>query len=151
MIRATLLLACCAVAATGCSQQQDLRGDAPGYAEAAVAPYIGTTIRYYDVQGTDLRTIRASLNSFGLEDSNDHTAHDGQTHWDAKWDWSNEPDGRCDLSHLRYTFRIIVTLPHLEDEDRLQPELRKKWGNYMAALISHEIGHVRNAYEVKHL
>lgn len=122
-------------------------GDAPDYAEAAFAAYPGTSVRFYDVDGTDAKSIRASLNSLGPKGKRDGKNYDAATTWNATWHWPGGADGKCDLTRLEYSLDIVVILPHLHDQDHVSPALRKAWGRYMAGLIDHESGHVKHAYE----
>jgi len=145
--RLTLLAAFPLLALSGCNKEDSRQGDAPGYADAVFAQYPGTKIRFYDVDGTDAQSIRASLNSLGPKGRRDAKSYDAQTNWNATWHWQGGPDGRCDLEHLDYSFDIIVILPHLHDQDKLSPAVRHAWGRYMAALIDHESGHAKHAYE----
>lgn len=143
----SLIIPCLSLSA--CSSPNHRRGDVPGYAENAFAAYPGTAVRYYDVHGTTGDTIRASLNSIGPTDiTGKH--NDAITYWEPRWHWDATPDGGgCDLAHLNFTFAITVTLPRLDadDRDHISPQVLEKWGEYMAALIEHETGHVKHAYE----
>jgi predicted secreted Zn-dependent protease len=147
--RLTLLAAFPLLALSGCNKDDKRAGDAPGYAEAAFAPYPGTSVRFYDVDGTDEKSIRASLNALGPQSRTEARRYDAVTNWYATWHWPSDADGKCDLEHLEYSFEITVTLPHLNDEDRVSPALRKAWARYMAALIDHESGHAKHAFEHK--
>jgi len=151
--RLTLLAALPLLALSACDKGKRMgekrMGDARGSAEAAFAPYPGTSVRFYDVEGTDEKSIRASLNALGPQSRTEARRYDAATNWYATWHWPGGADGQCDLEHLDYSFEITVTLPHLRDEDRLSPALRKAWGRYMAALIEHESGHAKHAFEHK--
>jgi len=149
VVRFTLLSALPLLALSGCDKEDAHMGDAPGYAEAAFAAYPGTIVRFYDVDGTDAKSIRASLASLGPKGRRDGKSYDAETTWNATWHWPGGPDGKCDLTRLEYSFQIIVILPHLHDQDRVPPAVRKTWGRYMAGLIDHESGHVKHAYEHK--
>ena len=147
MRRPALLGALSLLALSSCNNADSRTGDAPGYAEAAFAPYPGTSVRFYDVDGTDAKSIRESLNALGPKNRDDGRRYDAATNWNSAWHWQNGPDGKCDLQNLEYSFHITVILPHLHDQDRVSPDVRKAWGRYMAALIDHESGHAQHAYE----
>ena len=139
------LVAICA-ALSSCQGPPPRDGSAPGYAEAAFAAYPGTTIRYYDVDGTDPKAIRDSLKALG-QPGRDGKTYAASTYWRAQWHWSANADGSCDLAHMTYEFHITVTLPRLHDRARIEPTLRQSWARYMAALIDHELGHARHGYD----
>ena len=131
---------------SSCNSAPPRDGSAPGYAEAAFAVYPGTIVHYYDVDGTDGKAIRAALKSLGPRD-HDGKIFDAATHWTAQWHWPGGANGGCDLAKLTYSFQMTVTLPQLHDRDRIDPALRAAWGRYMAALIDHELGHAKHAYD----
>ena len=141
----TALALVAALAVGSCQGRADRNGDAPGYAEAAFAPYAGTQVHFYDVGGVDQGAIRAALDQLGTRDPHDSGVHDALTTWHANWTWDGLPAGGCDLPNLHYDFRIDVRLPHLVQPERLPAAVRRKWGNYVAALIDHELGHVKHA------
>ena len=147
MKRRAILGALSLLALSGCGKEDQRVGDAPGYAEAAFAAYPGTSVRFYDVDGTDEKSIRDALNALGPKSRDGTRRYDAVTDWHAAWHWPGGADGKCDLEHLDYSFQITVTLPHLHDRDRLSPAVRQAWGRYMAALIDHESGHAKHAYE----
>ena len=147
MFRPTALAALSLLALSGCDRGNARMSDSPGYAEAVFAPYPGTQVRFYDVYGTDAKSVRESLNALGPQDHGEGRHYDARTSWYSQWHWPGGPDGRCDLAHLAYSFDIIVILPHLHDQERLSPALRKEWRRYLAALIEHESGHAKHAYE----
>jgi predicted secreted Zn-dependent protease len=133
------------LALSACNKDNAPPSDSPDYAKAAFAPYPGAEVRFYDVYGTDAKSIRGSLNAFGPQDQGEGRHYDARTNWNAQWHWPGGPDGQCDLAHLEYSFHIIVILPHLQDQERVSPALRREWRNYMAALIEHESGHAKHA------
>lgn len=149
MLRFTTLAAFSLLALSGCNKGNAPPSDSTGYAEAAFAPYPGTQVRFYDVYGTDAKSIRESLNALGPQDQREGRRYDARTSWNAQWHWPGGPDGKCDLAHLEYSFQIIVILPHLGDQERASPALRQEWRRYMAGLIEHESGHAKHAYAHK--
>lgn len=126
-----------------CKPPPDRRGDAPGYAEAALKPYPGTKLKFYLVEGVEPDEINASMRERKLGGP----AHDGRfavglTEWNAHWRWPGRNDGSCDLSKLDIDFDITVTLPQLANENA-SPEVRRQWGNFVADVVAHEAGHVQ--------
>jgi predicted secreted Zn-dependent protease len=133
----------CLLTLAGCNPPPDLKGDAPGYAEAALEPFPGTRTKYYLVEGTEPAAIIQSMREQGLDgNEKDGRFAVGVTRWEAKWRWPVRSDGRCDLSRLNLDFDVTVILPQLANENA-SPEVRRRWGNFMAALVAHEAGHVR--------
>ena len=147
MFRFTALAALSLLALSGCHKDNTPTSDSRDYAEAAFAPYPGTEVRFYDVYGTDAKSIRESLNAFRPQNQGEGRRYDARSSWNAQWHWPGGPDGKCDLAHLQYNFQITITLPHLHDQERVSPALRRDWRRYMAALIEHESGHAKHAYE----
>lgn len=139
-----LALACLlALAACDRPPLPDRKGDAPGYAEAALAPYPGTRIKYYLVEGVEADEINQSMRerNLGGKAHGDRFAV-GLTEWNAHWRWPGRSDGSCDLSKLQIDFDVTVTLPRLANENA-SPEVRRQWGNFVADVVAHEVGHVR--------
>jgi predicted secreted Zn-dependent protease len=139
-----LALACLLVlAACDRPPPEDRRGDAPGYAEAALAPYPGTKIKYYLAEGVTPAELNASMQARNLGDkAADGRFAVGLTQWNARWRWPLRSDGSCDLSRVDLDFDVTVTLPQLANENA-SPEVRRQWGNFVADVVAHEVGHVR--------
>lgn len=143
----------CLLALAACNTPPDRKGDAPGYAEAALAPYPGTRLKYYLVEGIEPAGINASMREQDLAGKQAGKEKDGRfavgvTQWSAHWRWPVWSDGRCDLSKLELDFDVTVTLPQLADE-RASPEVRRQWGNFVADVVAHEAEHVRLIHQHK--
>jgi predicted secreted Zn-dependent protease len=139
----------CLLALAACERPPlpDRRGDAPGYAEAALAPYPGTKIRYYLAEGVTAAELNESMRERNLGGN----AHGGRfavglTEWTAHWRWPGRSDGGCDLSKLQLDFDVTVTLPQLANENA-SPEIKRQWGNFVADVVAHEVGHVKLIHE----
>jgi len=105
------------------------------------------TFRTYTVTGTDAPSVRRSLDAGRPTDPHGGAPVDAGTDWAIHWRWPARRHGGCDLSRARVTFRATVTLPRLAEGATLPPPLAEAWTRYMAALETHEAGHVRYAYE----
>jgi predicted secreted Zn-dependent protease len=147
-MRRRLALACL-LALAACNKPRDARGDAPGYAEAAMAPYPGTRVKYYLVEGVEPAEINESMRARNLagRGSADGFAV-GVTRWDAHWRWPAWTDGTCDLQKLEFDFDVTVTLPQLANENA-SPDVKRQWGNFVADVVAHEAEHVRLIHEHK--
>jgi predicted secreted Zn-dependent protease len=70
------------------------------------------------------------------------------TKWNGGWRLPIRPDGMCDLSQVEVRFDVTVILPELANENAT-PEVRRKWGNFVADVVAHEAEHVRLIYEYR--
>jgi predicted secreted Zn-dependent protease len=128
---------------------EDRRGDAPGYAERALKPYPGTKLKFYLVEGVTPEALNESMreqNLAGLEQNGRFAV--GVTKWNGGWRLPIRPDGMCDLSQVEVRFDVTVILPELANENAT-PEVRRKWGNFVADVVAHEAEHVRLIYEYR--
>lgn len=126
-----------------------LLAGAPGPAQTGdvFAGIPGVTFTYYPVAGQDAAALRRAIDGARLTDGNDHQPVDALSHWTMRWRWRVDGRGGCDLASATVTFSAEVTLPQLADPDALSPALLAQWRRYLAALETHEAGHVRYAYE----
>jgi predicted secreted Zn-dependent protease len=111
----------------------------------SVAPNV--VVQTYEITGRDAGSIRASLNAAGPVDSHEHRSFDANTRWFIDWNWQGDGRGGCDLANATVTFHATVLLPELTGIETLSPDLAHRWRSYLAALKTHEAGHVRYAYE----
>ncbi len=107
----------------------------------------GARIVYYDVSGDDARAVRVSMNAVRPKDMHDGKPVDALTRWYVAWHWPLGPDGDCDLARVTVSFRATVLLPRLVGPGTQDAALAPAWHRYMTALMTHEAGHVRHAYE----
>ncbi len=103
------------------------------------------SVEYYDVSGADVAAIRASMNARRPTDPRDGQPHDATTSWHISFRYRDDPGG-CHASQDP-EFSAVVTLPRLADEGRVSSEALGRWRRFIAALRTHEAGHVRWAYE----
>ena len=103
-------------------------------------------IVYYDVPGIDTASIIAYMQTHGVPDAHDHVIGEGSTAWRISWNWidSSSP---CETQTARVEFSGIVTLPRFESFDQMDVAHQADWNRYLNALIVHESGHIRHAYQ----
>jgi predicted secreted Zn-dependent protease len=87
------------------------------------------------------------MNAARPTDVNDGQRVDALTRWSVRWRWPRRPDGTCQLDRTEVTFGATMQMPRLADPDHLPRDVRTRWQAYMAALQTHEQGHVRHAFE----
>lgn len=114
-------------------------------AELAGTPNL--TVFYYDVSGTTEQEIRGSINAQDLRGANDRVRVDALTTNVFAWYIQPRADGLCDAKDTHVSFSLMITLPRLATPEALTPAALRNWDRYMAALIRHEQGHVKNALE----
>ncbi len=103
-------------------------------------------VRFYDVPGTDLRSIREGLNRLRPTDETDGKRVDALTRWNYSWRWQNRTTGGvCKITSAALDLSIEVILPRLSETERLSSRTRERWNLYMLALRRHELGHVEIA------
>ncbi len=121
---------------------------APSASVEAPLPFAdvpGVTLNYYDVSGRDPAAIRRSINKARPTDSADGKRVDGLVSWDYRWRWRDNGEGKCEATLDDITFTATVTIPRLSDP-KVPPKVRGYFNRYLASLLAHEDGHVRNAW-----
>ena len=101
----------------------------------------------YPVHGTDLATIRASLDAARPVDPNDGERVEAISNPRFTWQWPGGRGGDCYPGAATVRFAATVTLPRLVGIAALAPDVQVRWRRYIAALEMHEAGHVRYAYD----
>lgn len=122
---------------------------APGRSAGPQGPFAGipnVEIRYYDVSGRTERAIRESINARRPRDPNDGRPVDAVARWTMQWRWPAR-GAACDLARATVEFRATVLMPRLVDTGRVPAGLLARWRAYVAALETHEAGHVRYPFE----
>lgn len=105
------------------------------------------TFTYYDVSGSTVTGLRTSIDKGRPADPKNGDRFDALSHWRVQWAWMSDGKTRCDLSAATLSFSATVLMPRLAAPGTLSPELRARWDHYIAALETHEAGHVRHAYD----
>lgn len=97
----------------------------------------------YPVDGRTRRAVREQMNA--LRPESNGRRHDARTMWRYATRWRNGPDGNCLPATAEVTVSITVTLPDLQDPDRLRREDREAWQRNIVGLEFHEGNHARIA------
>lgn len=117
---------------------------------AATSPLAGipdVEIQYYDVAGRSPREIREAMNRIRPTDAHDGQRVDALTRWTMRFGWPRRSPTDCVLDRAQVRFSAVVQMPRLANADAVSASLRARWQTYVAALETHEAGHVRHAYE----
>jgi predicted secreted Zn-dependent protease len=98
---------------------------------------------YYDITGSTVNELRASMDEIGPRDSSDgNKPVDAFVDWHISWTWPGYRTDACELSAASVTYSIKVIMPRWEVPADAPPELVSKWEKYMQTLAWHEQGHV---------
>ncbi|MBW8882718.1 MAG: DUF922 domain-containing protein [Asticcacaulis sp.] len=114
--------------------------------DSVLRAFPNTVVTYYDVPGADTASVVAFLQAHGPIDSHDQWRGDARTDWHIDWRWPPGQNG-CDTAHVQVTFSGKVLLPRLTDARRMRPDVARAWQHYFDALVVHESGHLRHAYQ----
>jgi len=115
---------------------------------AAAEPEVQFRQTTYPVSGKTVEQIRRSLDDHSPV-RQDGRSFDAYTQWDVDWHltWFEDPDGTCRPTDVTTRVRVHVTLPDLEETDRLPEALAERWRGYLRALTAHEQAHARIGIE----
>jgi predicted secreted Zn-dependent protease len=112
----------------------------------AAKPSISRRVEHYDVRGSSLRALRASIDRSGPRDAAGEKA-DALTEWQVRWKYAFESRrGSCVLTSFEASLEITMLLPRWRNR-RSGTELAARWDRYLRALIEHEEGHAEIAEE----
>ncbi|WEK47510.1 MAG: DUF922 domain-containing protein [Candidatus Andeanibacterium colombiense] len=104
------------------------------------------SVAWYDVTGATSAEIRTSMDAARPRDPNDGSAVDGLTSWEFKVSWQTDERGTCVASLEDLHFSATVHVPRLVGAN-IPPEVRARFDRFLASLLAHEDGHVRNAWD----
>ena len=114
----------------------------PGAAPTVVIGVVANaTMQYYDLTGTSVAQLRASMDAQGPVDSSGRR-NDAFTTWNIDWTWPLTGEGVCILSGATITDTITVTFPRWLPPAGAPASLITRWNTYESALVTHESGHV---------
>jgi predicted secreted Zn-dependent protease len=104
-------------------------------------------VQYYDVSGTSVAEIRAAINRVRPRDPNDGIAVDALNRWYISWRWPGDGNGGCALGRTELRFNATLRMPRLVNLQRTPRAVLERWNAYVVALIRHEAGHLRHAFD----
>lgn len=104
-------------------------------------------VQYYDVSGRSVAEIRAAINRVRPRDPNDGLAVDALNRWYISWRWPADGRGGCALGRTEIRFNATLRMPRLVNVASTPRALVARWNAYMEALVRHEAGHLRHAWE----
>jgi predicted secreted Zn-dependent protease len=95
---------------------------------------------YYDVYGSTVGEIRASLKRAGprVGDSIWHGKADWRVNWRTRY---AQGPSRCRVTEASVDFSVIITLPRWSPHPNTDYALIAQWNTYLRALELHENGH----------
>jgi predicted secreted Zn-dependent protease len=107
---------------------------APQSAADGLAALPNTMIRYYDVEGRNVTEINRSM-ARQRPKGRDGKPIPSSTNWSMSADFERTvTDGKCRITAAKIDFQAEAELPRLVDDKPLEPEVRKRWGNYVGLL-----------------
>ena len=72
--------------------------------------------------------------------------HQGHTDWHLSYTFrSRSAPGGCAVSSVTTRLELKVRMPRWTPAAGAAPDLQSRWGRYVSALRTHELGHVQNA------
>jgi predicted secreted Zn-dependent protease len=105
------------------------------------APTVTEQTVYYNLRGATARDLRAQMNKFGVMEKDGKT-YDGYANSNVDWRYLyNSNRSSCWITSVKTIVRIKYTFPKWVDRSNAPPELRRKWDEFISALIGHERGH----------
>lgn len=105
----------------------------------------GPALRYYDVHGSTARELRVAMDREGPTGT-DGERYDARTAWRIRWDFRfSKTEQGCTLRSYEAAVSVEVLLPRWKHGAGAPTDLVARWTDYLAALSTHESGHVELA------
>ncbi len=101
------------------------------------------TVLFYDVKGTSLSEIHASLREHGPRDERG-SARFAYTDWTIEWNWGTTPAKRVELDSLRVQCSATVRLPKLVVTPDTPISVVRSWHDFVERTRDHEMRHVEH-------
>jgi predicted secreted Zn-dependent protease len=112
-------------------------GASPGGALPRSAAPTKVQVNYYDVQGSDFRSLLAALNA--LDEFHGHAD------WKLAYTYrSRTGAGGCSVESVDTTLELSMTLPRWTPTAATPGDLSSRWERYLEALRTHEEGHLEH-------
>jgi predicted secreted Zn-dependent protease len=110
---------------------------APAAAPAAVQ--VTSAASFYDVEGSDVRTLLASLRQRGPADG--HGTWAASTGWVFRWSYQPVVDAGCHVELASVALDLTYTYPHWAATPDATAALVTAWQRYLERVELHEHGH----------
>ena len=111
-------------------------------ASPALGVKLRETITAYEVTGTSIPELRASIHSRALLQA-DRTSFAGYTRWNLGWIYARStmgPSG-CSPNDVVVELELAVRYPAWTDSASASAPMRSEWRRYLSALKAHEANH----------
>ena len=110
---------------------------------AQTVPVTRTVVtHYYAIHGSSPTQLRTQMNQCGpIADGRENDAF---TKWLVNWQVFDRDGNGCGIGGLAIHVRVDMYLPQWTDV--APPDLERRWNTYIAALTSHEDGHVAHGF-----
>jgi|GEM_PF-6045497 len=101
-------------------------------------------IHYYQIYGYTVTQARQQISQCAPRLSSNGEDFTGYTSYRLSWsyDYGSNGAGQCVLSNVKLGMRIGEVLPALQPSNYADTTFTAKWSNFVAALNTHEQGHV---------
>ncbi len=113
---------------------------APGMLDESISLKIIT--KTYNIEGQTSQQLRKQMQERGPIDLYG-VRRFGECRWKVWWDWPDQNK----LLHVKVYARATLTFPKWEESDGSEssdPELRKKWENFLTRMRAHERQHLHH-------
>lgn len=95
-------------------------------------PRLQSRVESFDVSGTTVDTIRASLNR-----NRQHSAN--RVNWNFRW---TSTPGQCRITEVTTDVSVTSYIPRLQANAQRPASVQQQWDSYLLALQLHQDGHV---------
>jgi predicted secreted Zn-dependent protease len=102
---------------------------------------VAVRTEYYDVEGVTPEVIRASMLERGPRDAGGAPRF-AFTEWSVAWRWGQDSHGRVKADSLQVQCDARMMVPRLRNEQQIDSEVLRLWGDFQARLYRHELNHL---------
>jgi len=106
--------------------------------EPKISPYI--------VTGTTAEELENSILSNGPVDEQGVRRY-AYTAWKVSWSWPFDTEGKPEFEKSTLTCNVNIMIPKWDPPSNVDTQLRKRWEQLSAAILSHEMNHANKALE----
>jgi len=101
------------------------------------------TYRFYQVEGSSLEEIHASLRERGPRDERGRSRF-AYTDWTIEWNWGTTPAKRVALESLRVQCSATIKLPKLAVTPNTPLTVIRSWHEFLEKTRAHEMRHLEH-------